>query len=101
MDKAILVMQALSIPLTLLIAVLGFRKTETKDARDDGAQVGTMMSELGYIKSGVDDIKTEQREQRGWNEGMATRMAKVEASAAQAHKRLDEIHGEHNWGRQA
>lgn len=92
MDMIIDIFQALSMPITILIAVLGFAKTSQKDAKGDGAQMGTVLTELGYIKSSVDDIKTEQRMQHTWNESMATRMAAVEASAKQAHNRLDELH---------
>lgn len=93
MDIFLNILQAISMPLSIGIAVIGFMRTTKKDAKDDGAQVATMMSDIGYIKSGVDDVKAEQRTQRVWNEDMVVRMAKVEASAAQAHKRLDELHG--------
>lgn len=93
MDIFLNILQAISTPLSIGIAVIGFMRTTKKDAKDDGAQVATMMSDIGYIKSGVDDVKAEQRTQRVWNEDMVVRMAKVEASAAQAHKRLDELHG--------
>jgi hypothetical protein len=52
-----------------------------------------MLTELGYIKSGIDDIKTEQREQRRINTEHATKLAAVEASAKQAHLRIDRIEG--------
>lgn len=93
MEIFIDILQIVSMPVSVLIAVLGFMRNSKKDAKDDGAQVATMMSDIGYIKSGVDDVKAEQRTQRVWNEDMVVRMAKVEASAAQAHKRLDEMHG--------
>ena len=93
MDIFLNILQAISMPLSIGIAVIGFMRTTKKDAKDDGAQVATMMSDIGYIKSGVDDVKAEQRTQRVWNEDMVARMAKVEASAAQAHKRMDELHG--------
>lgn len=93
MEIFIDILQIVSMPVSALIAVLGFMRNSKKDAKDDGAQVATMMSDIGYIKSGVDDVKAEQRTQRVWNEDMVVRMAKVEASAAQAHKRLDEMHG--------
>lgn len=95
METLTAILDFVSLPLTMGIAVLGFMRTTKKDAKEDGAQNATMMSELGYIKSGIDDVKAEQRQQRSWNEAMATRMAQVEASAKQAHRRLDEMHGEY------
>jgi hypothetical protein len=52
---------------------------------DDGRGLGVgMLTELGYIKSGVDDIKAEQREQRKINTEFYSRLAAVEGSAKQA-----------------
>lgn len=53
----------------------------------------TVLSEIGYIKSGVDDIKAEQREQRKTNTEFVSRLTAVEASAKQAHKRIDTLEG--------
>ncbi len=54
------------------------------------------MTEIGYIKSGIDDIKAEQREQRNTNTQFLERLTAVEASAKQAHKRIDRIEENHN-----
>lgn len=53
----------------------------------------TVLSEIGYIKSGVDDIKAEQREQRKTNTEFVSRLTAVEASTKQAHKRIDTLEG--------
>lgn len=88
------------ISIALLFSVVGgvitiatFTRNKAKDDRSEGQQSGQMLSELGYIKSGIDDIKVEQREQRKINTETATKLAAVEASAKQAHKRLDRIEG--------
>lgn len=81
---------------TLIGAAIGiatFSRNKTKDDQAEGRQSGQMLTELGYIKSGIDDIKTEQREQRHINTETATKLAAVEASAKQAHKRIDRIEG--------
>ena len=53
---------------------------------------------FGYIafvrnrdKANTDEIKAEQKEQRKTNTEFVTRLTDVEASAKQAHKRLDHI----------
>lgn len=79
--------------LGLLISFAAFSRNKAKDNRNDGQQMGQVTSDVGYIKSGIDDIKAEQREQRKINTEMYTRMAAVEASAKQAHKRLDHMEG--------
>lgn len=60
---------------------------KTKEAKSDA----TILTELGYIKGGIDDVKAEQREQRKTNTDFAGRLVSVEASAKQAHKRIDSI----------
>lgn len=58
-----------------------------KEAKSDA----TILTELGYIKGGIDDVKAEQREQRKTNTDFVGRLVSVEASAKQAHKRIDHI----------
>lgn len=60
---------------------------KTKEAKSDA----TILTELGYIKGGIDDVKAEQREQRKTNTDFVGRLVSVEASAKQAHKRIDSI----------
>ena len=88
------------ISLAVLCTVLGvalslgaWMRNKSKDDRSDGRQSGQMLTELGYIKSGIDDIKTEQREQRKINTETATELAAVKASAKQAHLRIDRLEG--------
>jgi hypothetical protein len=55
---------------TVLGAVISyatFSRNKGKDDRSNGQQLGTVLTELGYIKSNTDEIKTEQREQRKTN----------------------------------
>lgn len=60
---------------------------KTKEAKSDA----TILTELGYIKGGIDDVKAEQQEQRKTNTNFVGRLVSVEASAKQAHKRIDHI----------
>ena len=76
-----------------VLGILTFSRNKAKDDKSEGQQSGQMLTELGYIKSGIDDIKSEQREQRRINTETATKLASVEASAKQAHLRLDRIEG--------
>lgn len=79
--------------LGLCISYAVFTRNKTKDDKAEGRQDGVMLTELGYIKANTDEIKNEQREQRKINTEMTTRLAKVEASAKQAHLRIDRIEG--------
>ena len=60
---------------------------KTKEAKSDA----TILTELGYIIGGIDDVKAEQREHRKTNTDFVGRLVSVEASAKQAHKRIDHI----------
>lgn len=84
-----------------VLGILTFSRNKTKDDKSEGRQNGQMLTELGYIKSGIDDIKSEQREQRRINTEHATKLAAVEASAKQAHLRLDRIEGREYPGHSA
>lgn len=77
----------------ILISYAVFQHNMNKDSNSEGRETGTVLAELGYIKGGVEDIKAEQREQRKTNTEIITRLTKVEASAKQAHHRLDRIEG--------
>ncbi len=71
-------------------AVTYFRNKKSDDEAD-GKRDGVVLTELGYIKSGVDDIKRKQEKQDERNEAFSTRLVAVEESAKQAHKRIDTI----------
>ena len=82
---------------TLCGMVFGYAallRNRRKDDAESGHQSGVMLAELGYIKAGVEDVKTTQREQNGINVEILTRLAKVEASSTQAHKRIDILTGQ-------
>lgn len=81
---------------TVLGAAVGyatFSRNKEKDDKSDGQQIGTVLTELGYIKSNTDEIKAEQKDQRRTNTEFAVRLASVEASAKSAHHRLDRLEG--------
>ena len=76
----------LSVVSTICAIVFGyvaFARNGKKDVADEAK------SEIGYIKANTDEIKAEQKEQRKTNVEVVTRLTAVEASAKQAHKRLD------------
>ena len=75
----------------IIFGVIAARTNKRKADRDDGHMLGTVQSDLGYIKSGVDDLKTDVRELRGSTTSLTERVKAVEESTKQAHKRIDEI----------
>ena len=90
------ILTAISVVSTICAIVFGyaaFSRNGTKATEDEVKRDTTVLSEIGYIKSGVDDIKAEQREQRKTNTEFVSRLTAVEASAKQAHKRIDTLEG--------
>ena len=79
--------------LGLLVTYLAYVVSRKKDECADGKQDGIILTELGYIKSGVEDIKKEQGQQREQHITVVTRLTAVEESAKQAHKRIDKYDG--------
>ena len=86
----------ISIGTALIGAVLGLtgaRRNQDKEVREEARGDGILLTELGYVKSGIDDIKRKQEAQDAKYLDMAERMVKVEASTKQAHRRIDAIDG--------
>lgn len=88
------ILTALSVISTLCAIVFGyvaFVRNRDKDKETDAKHDATVLTEIGYIKANTDEIKAEQKEQRKTNTEFVTRLTAVEASAKQAHKRIDHI----------
>ena len=71
--------------------LLTFRRTLSRDLASSGKNEGVILTELGYVKAGVDDIRRKQEQQGEQHIEVVSRLTAVEASAKQAHKRLDNI----------
>ena len=70
---------------TVLGTWLGYRNGLKKEYNADGS----LQSDVGYIKAGVDDLKKEQRSLNQMHYELAERVGRVEESAKSAHHRLD------------
>ena len=77
--------------LALVFSALAFRRNSSNDEKQSAQQQGAVLTELGYIKSGVDDIKAEQREQRKINSEVSSKLSALETSTVRAHARLDRL----------
>ena len=67
------------------------RRNQKKDDAEDGKEAGVILTELGYIKSSVDDIKRKQDRQEEQTMKFLADLTAVQESAKQAHKRIDAI----------
>lgn len=77
----------------IVFGVISIFRNKHEDDTRDGKKDGVLLTELGYIKSGVDDIKRKQEKQEQQHIEIVSRLTAVEASAKQAHKRIDAIEG--------
>ena len=75
----------------IVCSLAALMRNNRTDNREEAQQQGSILTELGYIKSGVDDIKAEQREQRKINQEMSNRLSALEIKADRAHARIDRL----------
>lgn len=78
----------------MVFGYMALHRNRKIDSHKEGKQDGAVLTELGYIKSGVDDIKRKQEQQERQHIEVVTRLTAVEESAKQAHHRIDEIRKE-------
>lgn len=76
------------------LGVAGYKRKAEKESEADGKDKGVMLTELGYIKAGIDDIKQEQRNQSDRHHTLAERVTRVEESTKQAHLRINRLEKE-------
>lgn len=79
--------------LTALFSYIAYQRAIKKDSKDEGENKGVIMSDIGYIKAGVDDLKRENRETAAKLGGLSERITRCEESCKQAHHRIDELKG--------
>lgn len=91
MNEILPVISVISTLCAIVFGYAAFARNGKKDTADEAKSDATVLTEIGYIKGGIDDIKTEQREQRKTNLEVLTRLTAVEESAKQAHKRMDHL----------
>lgn len=85
------VLSVISTVCAIVFGYVAFVRNRDQDKTKEAKSDATILTELGYIKGGIDDMKAEQREQRKTNTDFVGRLVSVEASAKQANKRLDYI----------
>lgn len=73
----------------VVFGVVTIVRNRKKDDTDEGRQTGAILTELGYIKSGVDDVKRRQEKQDEQTLVFLKDLTAVQESAKQAHHRID------------
>ena len=75
----------------IVFGYIAFRLNNKNDDTAEGKKDGVLLTEIGYIKSGVDDIKRKQEKEDERHIQVVGRLSAVEQSAKQAHHRIDEL----------
>lgn len=85
---------AVSMACALLGAAMGYagqRRAVRKEDAERGRADGVMMEKLNHVISSTDKINVKLDAQEARNIEVISRLTAVEASAKQAHKRLDDM----------
>lgn len=75
----------------IIFGVTTYSRNHSTDVRQEAKENGQILTEIGYVKSGVDDIKRKQEKQDSIQLEFAQKLYSVESSANSAHKRIDNI----------
>lgn len=75
----------------LVLSVILAVRNKRIDNTAEGKQGGIMLTEIGYIKAGIDDVKRDTREFRVEIQNLHDRIVRNEESCKQAHKRIDAL----------
>lgn len=79
----------------IIFGYIGYKKGLQDEYKGIGEDKGGLKADITYIKKRTDDVLLEQRETNRNMNLLTERVARVEESAKQAHKRIDEhIHKE-------
>ena len=76
---------------SVAIGIIGVIYGIYQGVHNTGSHDGSLVSDVGYIKGGVDDIKRKQEKQDEQHILVVERLASVESSAKQAHHRIDAL----------
>lgn len=93
MNELLTVISVVSTVCAIVFGYAAFARNNKKDTEDEAKNDATVLTEIGYIKANTDDIKRKQDKQDEQYLKMAERVTAVEASAKQAHKRIDRLEG--------
>lgn len=95
MEQFLTVLSVVSTVCAIVFGYAAFARNRENDTESEAKNDATVLTEIGYIKANTDEIKAEQKEQRKTNTEFVTRLTAVEASAKQAHKRIDTLERAH------
>jgi hypothetical protein len=79
--------------LSVAFAFFAFRRGQKSDDTATAREMGTILTEIGYIKSQLDALTRRMEHDAERHLALAERVSAVEQSAKSAHRRLDKLEG--------
>lgn len=92
MDSTILtiIIAFFSLVTSVCIGVITLVRGSRRESTEQSAGIATLTSDVGYVKSSVDDIKSQQQRADDFMHSIDKQLAEVSNSAKSAHHRLDD-----------
>lgn len=77
--------------IALIFTVMSFKRVEKRDTSESASERATMSADIKYIRTSIDDIKVDNRVIKADIGELQTKVARVEQSVENAHKRIDDL----------
>ncbi|MCQ6275744.1 hypothetical protein JMM81_12335 [Bacillus sp. V3B] len=75
----------------IIISILSFNRHRDKDVKSEASESAVIRTKLDNINSGVESIRIDMKVEQKARVELSERVARVEESSKQAHKRIDEV----------
>lgn len=83
---------AICVPvIALVFTAMSFRRVASRDTAENATERATMSADIKYIRTSIDDIKVDNRVIKSDISDLQTKVARVEQSVENAHKRIDDF----------
>ena len=67
----------------MFTGMMGAKRNNRQDIERQSRETATIISEIGYVKSGIDDIKRKQEKQDERHYALAAQVSRIEATMPQ------------------
>ena len=84
-----IIISALGLVVTLIFNVISANRNGKQDTEEKATSIAVLNSDMGYVKSGIDDIKLKQGATDNILRDLTSKVTKAEDSAKSAHHRID------------
>ena len=83
---------AIFVPLiALMFTVMSFSRSKHHDTSVDASERATLSADVRYIRTSIDEMKVDNKAIQKDVSDLTVKVAQIDASAKQAHKRIDDI----------